>query len=80
MFATENILISFNIALRKPYFIEVVGDAQDALLLSVTTPSIYFKIFTHVFFKFNQYFIENADGVIYVTKESLQKKSKKFAS
>lgn len=63
-----------NILFRRKYFIEVVGDAQEALITSKKNPSKSFESFVHVFFRLNQYFIKNANGVIYVTKEALQKK------
>lgn len=59
---------------KRKYFIEVVGDAEEALKYSKDTSNMRFKIFTYMFYKLNQHYIKNADGVIYVTKETLQKK------
>lgn len=63
-----------NIGFKKEYFLEVAGDAKEALLTSKMNPSIPFKIFTHVFFELNKYFIKSANGVIYVTQDMLQEK------
>ena len=63
-----------NVVYKKKYFLEVAGDAKEALLTSKINPSIPFKVFTQVFFKLNKYFIKSADGVIYVTQNALQKK------
>ncbi|WP_198329217.1 glycosyltransferase [Psychrobacter faecalis] len=63
-----------NLIYKKKFFIEVAGDAQDALLNSRENPNLIFKVFTHSFFKINQFFIEHANGVIYVTKHALQNK------
>lgn len=63
-----------NTIYKKKYFIEVVGDAHKALLTSKENPKVSFKVFSYIFFKLNQYFIRNADGVIYVTEKALQKK------
>lgn len=62
-----------NIPFKKKYFLEVAGDAKEALLTSKINPSIPFKVFTRVFFELNRYFINSADGVIYVTQNALQK-------
>lgn len=62
-----------NMFIKKPYFVEVVGDAKEALNSSIKDPSKLFKCFSYLFFKSNQYFIKNANGAIYVTKEALQR-------
>lgn len=67
-------ILCLNTNCKKPYFIEVVGDAEDALLMSRDKPNLGFKLFVKSFSRLNKYFIKNADGVIYVTKNSLQKK------
>lgn len=59
---------------HKKYFIEVVGDAQEALLTLKPETNMAFKAFTFVIERLNGYFITHADGVIYVTEASLQKK------
>lgn len=61
-----------NLPFKKKYFLEVAGDAKEALLTSKINPSIPFKIFTHAFFELNKHFIKSADGVIYVTQNALQ--------
>lgn len=63
-----------NIGFKKKYFLEVAGDAKEALLTSKMNPSIPFKIFIYVFFELNKYFIKSANGVIYVTQDMLQEK------
>ncbi|WP_198329195.1 glycosyltransferase [Psychrobacter faecalis] len=66
--------LTLNLLFKKKFFIEVAGDAQDALLTSKDNPNLLYKGFTQVFFKLNQFFIKQADGVIYVTKTALQRK------
>lgn len=63
-----------NILIRKKYFIELVGDPQDALITSKDGVSLLFKSFAYSFSYLNGYFIKRASGVIYVTQTSLQKK------
>lgn len=67
-------VLFLNLAFKKKYFLEVAGDAKEALLTSKLMPNIGFKTFIHLFFKLNQYFIKHADGVIYVTQSVLQQK------
>jgi glycosyltransferase involved in cell wall biosynthesis len=63
-----------NFFYKKKFFIEVAGDAQDALLSLKESPSLPFRVFTQLFFRLNQFFIKHADGVIYVTEYALQEK------
>lgn len=63
-----------NIMFKKPYFIEVVGDAEQALLTAQESPNFLYKQFCIFFSHLNRFFIGNALGAVYVTKETLQKK------
>lgn len=66
--------MSINTIMRKPYFVEVVGDGKEALLTSKEKPSIPFKIFVNFCNIINKYHIKHALGAIYVTKKALQEK------
>lgn len=66
--------LTLNLIFKKPYFIEVVGDAEQALLTSQENPNFLYKQFCIFFSQLNKFFIGNALGAVYVTKETLQKK------
>lgn len=66
--------MSINTVLRKPYFVEIVGDGKEALLTSRENSSILFKKFVHLYDSINRYYIKHATGAIYVTKWALQEK------
>lgn len=67
-------VLILNIFFQKRYFVELVGDPKEALLMSKNNTSFLFKIFVNIFAKLNQFFVKRSDGVIYVTKNDLQKK------
>lgn len=67
-------ILVINIFFKKMYFIEVVGDAKMSLLASRKKPNILFNIFAFFIEILNKYFIKNANGVIYVTRYTLQHK------
>lgn len=67
-------VLSLNMLYQRPTFIEVVGDAENALLMSHINPSLFFKLFSKIIYKLNKYFIKHANGVIYVTQSALQVK------
>lgn len=66
--------LTINMFMRKKYFVELVGDPQEALKNSKKNASLLFKMFVYIFSEMNKFFIKRADGTIYVTKFSLQKK------
>lgn len=63
-----------NIFFRKKYFIELVGDPQEALITSKKKVGFLFKCFIYIFSAFNKFFVKKADGVIYVTQHDLQQR------
>lgn len=67
-------VLAINIATQKPYFIEVVGDAEEALLTSKKNPGLMFRCAASLIHMANKIFIYNASGSIYVTKDVLQKR------
>lgn len=67
-------VLIINLFLKKKYFIEFVGDPEEALFTSQNKVSFFFRFFIYIFKKLNAYFVKNANGVIYVTKFVLQEK------
>lgn len=67
-------VLILNIFFRKKYFIELVGDPQEALITSKNKVSFLFKCFVYIFASLNKFFIKKSDGVIYVTKYDLQQR------
>lgn len=67
-------ILFLNLFFKKKFFIELVGDAKEALLTSTTEANIFFKIFVIFFAFLNAFFVKRADGVIYVTESALQSK------
>ncbi|MCG3879588.1 glycosyltransferase [Psychrobacter sp. Ps6] len=63
-----------NAFIKKKYFIELVGDPQEALTTSKENINFFFKVFVYAFSGLNKFFIKRSDGVIYVTRLALQKK------
>lgn len=72
-------ILFFNLVFKKKYFVELVGDAKEALLTSKAEVNLLFKIFVSFFAFLNAFFIKRADGVIYVTKSALQDRYPTFA-
>lgn len=67
-------VLIINFFFKKKYFIEFVGDPEEALFTSKNKVSFFFRFFIYIFKKLNAYFVRNANGVIYVTKFVLQDK------
>lgn len=67
-------ILILNIFFKKKYFIELVGDPQEALITSKKKVGFLFKCFIYIFSAFNKFFVKKADGVIYVTQYDLQKR------
>lgn len=67
-------ILFLNLFFKKKYFVELVGDAKEALLTSKVEISFSFKIFVSFFAFLNAFFVKRADGVIYVTESTLQNK------
>ncbi|WP_180084041.1 glycosyltransferase family 4 protein [Acinetobacter sp. YH12157] len=67
-------ILILNIFFKKKYFIELVGDPQEALITSKKKVGFLFKYFIYIFSAFNKFFVKKADGVIYVTQYDLQKR------
>ncbi|WP_180116239.1 glycosyltransferase family 4 protein [Acinetobacter sp. YH12119] len=67
-------VLILNIFFKKKYFIELVGDPQEALITSKKKVGFLFKYFIYIFSAFNKFFVKKADGVIYVTQYDLQKR------
>lgn len=67
-------VLTINLFFKKPYFIEVVGDAEQALLTAKVNPNFLYKQFCLLFSQINKFYIANALGVVYVTREFLQRK------
>lgn len=67
-------ILFLNLFFKKKYFVELVGDAKEALLTSKVEISFSFKIFVSFFAFLNAFFVKRADGVIYVTESALQNK------
>ncbi|MCP0915030.1 glycosyltransferase family 4 protein [Acinetobacter indicus] len=67
-------ILILNIFFKKKYFIELVGDPQEALITSKKKVGFLFKCFIYIFSAFNKFFVKKADGVIYVTKYDLQQR------
>jgi len=65
-------ILFFNLFFKKKIFIELVGDAKEALLTSKAHINILFKVFVNLFAFLTAFFIKRADGVIYVTESALQ--------
>lgn len=65
-------VLVINIFTKKKYFIELVGDPKEALMTSKENMNLPFKLFAYIFSELNKFFIERADGVIYVTEFTLQ--------
>ncbi|MDM1780930.1 glycosyltransferase [Acinetobacter indicus] len=63
-----------NVFFRRKYFVEFVGDPKEALISSKDNINLFFNLFIKVLTKFNKFFVNNADGVIYVTQYDLQKR------
>lgn len=66
--------LMINFFLRKPYFIELVGDPKEALINAKNNPSIIYKLMVYIFSLMHSFFVKRADGVIYVTQYDLQNK------
>lgn len=75
-------VLFINLFFQKKYFIELVGDPEDSLIMAKDNKKLGYKFFVKMFAKLNAYFIRNSDGVIYVTKYNLQNKypTKSFQS
>lgn len=67
-------VLILNLFFQKKYFIELVGDPQEALITSKKEVGFLFKCFIYIFSAFNKIFVKKADGVIYVTQYDLQKR------
>jgi glycosyltransferase involved in cell wall biosynthesis len=67
-------VLILNIFFKKKYFVELVGDPQEALITSKKKVGFLFKCFIYIFSAFNKFFVKKADGVIYVTQYDLQKR------
>lgn len=67
-------VLILNLFFQKKYFIELVGDPQEALITSKKKVGFLFKCFIYIFSAFNKFFVKKADGVIYVTQYDLQKR------
>lgn len=67
-------VLILNLFFQKKYFIELVGDPQEALITSKKKVGFLFKYFIYIFSAFNKFFVKKADGVIYVTQYDLQKR------
>lgn len=67
-------VLILNIFFKKKYFIELVGDPQEALMTSKSQVGLLFKFFVYLFSLCNKFFIKHADGVIYVTQYDLQQR------
>lgn len=67
-------VLILNLFFHKKYFIELVGDPQEALITSKKKVGFLFKYFIYIFAAFNKFFVKKADGVIYVTQYDLQKR------
>lgn len=65
-------ILFLNLFLKKIFFVELVGDAKEALLTSKVEVNISFKIFVSLFAFLNAFFVKRAAGVIYVTESALQ--------
>lgn len=75
-------LLLINLIFRKKYFVELVGDPEDSLMMANNNKSLLYKFFVKFFSKLNAYFVKKANGVMYVTKDNLQSKypTKSFQS
>lgn len=67
-------VLFLNIFFRKKYFVELVGDAEDALIFRKNKKNYLYLLMVKFFVYFNKIFIRNASGIIYVTKFNLQNK------
>lgn len=63
-----------NLLLNKKYFVEMVGDPKEALLMAQNNKNFIYMLFVNLFSFMNAFFVKRARGVIYVTKTDLQEK------
>jgi len=67
-------VLFLNIFFNKKYFVELVGDAEDALLFRKSKKNYLYLLMVSFFVFLNKIFVKNASGIIYVTKNNLQNK------
>lgn len=70
----SNLTLTLNLLYKKKYFVECVGDGRESLLSINNNPSLLLRLYALCSSELAKIHIKRADGVIYVTKFSLQKK------
>ena len=68
------ITLMLNHQYKKTYFVELVGDVEDALTFRKSSKNPVYNSFVIIMTRLTKKYVKNADGVIYVTKKTLQEK------